>query len=79
MNKRDEKGDEQKGEEEAAVLLGLGNFVIKTRPKIKEVGLIHGKFLNAQSNVRRQPPCGSHHTSQACFLFLLTYLLPFNF
>ena len=75
MNKRDEKGDEQKGEEEAAVLLGLG----KTRPKIKEVGLIHGKFLNAQSNVRRQPPCGSHHTSQACFLFLLTYLLPFNF
>ena len=26
MNKRDEKGDEQKREEEAAVLLGLGKM-----------------------------------------------------
>ena len=67
MNKREDKGDEQKREEQEAVMLGLGkmrvlhsqgfgcNFVIKTLLKIKEVRLIQGKFLNAQSNLCQQP------------------------
>ena len=70
MNKREDKGDEQKREEEEVVMLGLGkmrvlnsqgfggNFVIKTQPKIKEVRLIQGKFLNAQSNLCQQPQVG---------------------
>ena len=70
MNKREDKGDEHKREEEEAVLLGLGkmrvlhsqgfggNFIIKTRPKIKEVRLIQGKFLKAQSNLCQQPQVG---------------------